>query len=543
MKFSFVLALIATLSSVQGQIITDFNVHSRDITPVVGRGYSTITGKFYTSCMSVETEQDTTVDFDVFFTEYTDSSDAAAALSGKIRQYASYDIVRDRIYGLLGSNTSPIESTWNGQAMHMLTLTMAIDRYFETIEDDGDTEIDEDALDMLETGGILEFFHACGPYYVNSLRKSSEITSMYTYYSPNMKGNVMYNYAIKQRLMGYQATRRAFAFDTNALIETVAYGLDIGAAGGILAYDSYDDFHMVMETAFESFKNPSCGVVRQIELVPYTTQDDFELAVRTARIIDVPTLDARGRQRYSRNGKEDLACNTEIEEKCTIVDGTRLKRASYTCIATCADGCNPLSTCTPMMGASYSLEMRRFNLIQNGDFLLQIDLNLRNEYLFLNKFQNCLQALMEMGDSEDQKELINKSDFTTSATVEQLRMRLAFGTVCPDSSSCSLSANTNYNNSAGYLLTQYRLHVMRYANLYVTPCLLELQGDYMGIFGGNMQFAHWTEYPACNKFECALPGHYWPPSATTCTNNTASMNSLQATVDQYCMPNLRSIVG
>mmetsp|Transcript_29491 Transcript_29491/g.67845 ORF Transcript_29491/g.67845 Transcript_29491/m.67845 type:complete len:546 (-) Transcript_29491:160-1797(-) len=537
--------LTVVFSSVaSGQVIKDFNVQKKNPSPVIGRGYSTTTGQFYSSCIDVTTALDSTADWDIFFTEYTGYWDVQTALEGKIRDTISYGLVRQRIEEKVPAVGASHNGHWNSQALHVFVATMAVDRYFENIENDGDAGFKDEIFDLLEWGNYVEFFVTCGPSYIEAVRKSSEFSSIFYYYSGQRVASPTFAYGMKKRLLGSQEdeeTRKNYAFDAGMLVENVAYGLDMDSADGYFYnYGDFDNYMGAMESAFDQFKNPRAGMAREMVIVPFTTHDDFELLSRTGMAVDILALDTEGYQRYGKDDVEDPSCKAEIKAKCDeTTGGDILTPVTLDCNAQNTD-----CTCTPddgdcsaitTVGGARSVEYRKYNIMQNSEFVLQIDSLLRDELQVVHNIRQCFNKLLGM---DGETTLINKRDLTQMTTqVKDVRMRLGLGKVCADAS-CDITADSDWSNPINWVVYKYQQQVKRYTTNFVTPCIGKLSGDAQGIWGGNLQLAHWTEFTECNKPICSLPGSYWPTggTATDCVRKTASMFALMNTIDQYCMP-------
>jgi len=170
--------LLGNISSVgaSGRTISDWRIQNRDITPVLGRGYSVATGSLQSSCLIVNERTKPSYDFDYFFTEIRSSTDTTdrSTWSEQIKLSYGYQWVKGTVDRDRKSQSESRTQTYK----HYIIATMRTERYYSSI-DEIHAELSDDARDLLQSGQYISFFQACGPNYIRSINRAAEITAIF----------------------------------------------------------------------------------------------------------------------------------------------------------------------------------------------------------------------------------------------------------------------------------------------------------------------------------------------------------------------------
>jgi len=154
--------------SVTWNTINDYRVTNKDITPVLGRGFSLNTGNVLSTCLSVNNVIPATADYEYIYSEIYDERTLWLAVEfsasrAKVTPTVAYEVELSANFNY-GTKFSE----------HFIISTMLIERYYQSVDETSSALVSY--ADALLTGGnFLQFFQACGPTFFRSIRKTAEV--------------------------------------------------------------------------------------------------------------------------------------------------------------------------------------------------------------------------------------------------------------------------------------------------------------------------------------------------------------------------------
>lgn len=484
MKFLLLTQLLNVVDLVQsaGQIVSDYRIANKDITPSIGRGYSVASGNMASLCLDVDMETDITepsFDYSYFF-NFVDEDSIS-------------DLVSENSY----SNPQALLNIQNAVAVKakrertlrvkskFVVATMEVEKYYISADE---TKINmmEDAKNLLDRSLYVQFFQVCGPSFIRSISRTCEFAATFNFKST---GDVDEVRSYVQEAAGNNITKssKANTTVTDLTINMMAYGIDIGLSNSFMARD-FDDYGTVVDAAFQSMMDPDIGVVKSIEVVPWVNNIQFQAII-----------------------KLDTSLETSQTE----------------------GGSAPIS---PFM--------RRFNLITNSEHVARLAEILRHRMRTYAMVMKCLSAVNAFPPSDNSRELMNKhaicpptGDCTyppegRSHTVFSLKEALmGHRPVNTD--------NTNTGEPA-YLIERLADNINDYLTYYMTPCLTDMTREVYGVVGGLMQTTHWIRMNGCSEVSCVFAGTKW--NGQKC-EVVAAADNMDYVVDMFCPPNLRPFNG
>jgi len=246
-----------------GRVISDWRIQSKEVTPVLGRGYSVATGNLQSSCLNVEEQTTPSYDYDYYFTEIANHEKVSInkSFSGKISSSFGYLWAKSHVDSTLETNKN------SERKKHFLIATMRTQRYYSSVDEVHST-LSADARVLLEGGQYMSFFQACGPNYIRSVRRAAEITAIFEYETNEDTANSDFESSLKLNIRGLvgdpdpsndrTTTSRNIinsALKSSLSISIRAFGLGLNNDGkSSLQARSMDDFKNVMDFAFQSMQ-------------------------------------------------------------------------------------------------------------------------------------------------------------------------------------------------------------------------------------------------------------------------------------------------
>lgn len=503
-------------------IINDVRVRNKDVTPVLGRGYSMATGEYLSICMVVSDITDPTSDYDFFFESAEKTVGGSVSYSKKVFSSASGSTVNSK-------TNSEGSNEFNYQ--HLVAI-MKSDRYYKSI-DETTAPLISLASQILSRGDVMQFFQSCGPSYIRSMRRTMELTAKFKYISNSLQ----VDRSTSEDTEGVASTfgeNKSFKFNKSVsrlYIDIFAFGMGLIARddpdASLLAKD-VDDFKRVMDTAFKSMQDPFSGMVASVELVPWTSNAAFQNALN----LDTPMSRNFYRCYRDENG------NTENR------DGVTTTCDDESDCGYAANGTAPsdLNLCR-VAGTEDALhkDLRKFNLIANAEFVARIDALIRRDATAIQVHISCISDLLMIPREYYDEELTNRrsgyydSSSVTTISVNTLTYRLLNGDsidVVPTPDSYLETPLPNDD-----LLFYKRMKLFTdYIEGFFQLCMLEMGETKYDVENGNMQLKHWTAIPKCNKIMCTLPNMEYDGS--TCVPVEEDFFYLNNRLDEYCPPEL-----
>uniref|UniRef100_A0A7S1B8A0 MACPF domain-containing protein n=1 Tax=Corethron hystrix TaxID=216773 RepID=A0A7S1B8A0_9STRA len=275
-----------------GTVITNGFQNNKDRTPILGRGYSPATGNLLGSCMEVPQATNPSYDYQYKFTEFTstrsgesDNEDFALEFAEKIGESEWRQKISSEV-------SSAIQTTVGTATLNFFMSEMEADLYYYSA-DEASIVFSSDALSLLSRGEIIGFLQGCGPYYIRSIRRVKALVTLFRSVDASSNstlapGSALFNdirlqlTSINQDADESTNSGSVKASASSLTINIFGFGLtmrDDGAVGS-LAARSIEDYAKVMDYGFNSMKNPKTGLVRSVEIYPFTANMNFQQAAK-----------------------------------------------------------------------------------------------------------------------------------------------------------------------------------------------------------------------------------------------------------------------
>uniref|UniRef100_A0A7S1BJC4 Uncharacterized protein n=1 Tax=Corethron hystrix TaxID=216773 RepID=A0A7S1BJC4_9STRA len=321
---------------------------------------------------------------------------------------------------------------------------------------------------------MCNFFQACGPSFIRSMRRSCEFSTLFDLKTEEATDTATLDYII-QSAGSSISDSTVIAESTSSedlTISMTAYGIDISSSNAFMArsFDAYGD---VLDAAFKSCMDPNVGLVKSIEVVPWVNNVQFQ---------NIAKLD------------------------------------------------RSLETGTAEQSRMLSPFLRRFNLITNAEHVGRLAEVLRHRMTTFGMVMKCLAAANAFPHLDNNRELLDKYHtcplnrstpcpaYTGQMTLFDLKEALR-----------------GIDSSGKYLIERMADNINDYIEHYMTPCLTDMTSEAFGVVGGNMQSQHWIRMDGCLEVSCVFVGVKWDPSTNKCVAD-APEDNLDYTVDRFCAP-------
>jgi len=458
-----------------GRVVSDWRIQNKEVTPVLGRGYSVATGNLQSSCLNVEEQTTPSYDYDYFFTEIANNEETSInkAFSGKISSSFGFLWAKSKVDSTLENNKD------SKQKKHFIIATMRTQRYYSSV-DEVHSELSADAKTLLESGQFMSFFQACGPNYIRSVRRAAEITAIFEYESTEGTSNSDFESSLKMDIQGLVGSRDSSNLEKSASMKVMssalkssltisvrAFGLGLNNDGASsLQARSMDDFKNVMDFAFQSMQQRGVGMVQGIEIVAWVDNPQFQVAAGLA-----------------------------------------------TTLQDCENG----------VCSTVSMELKKMNLSSNAEYVSTMNRVMRTHIDGLYNIQSCRSMLN--GYSSDQKDepLMNQRKFrdliddkgnekTSGMTVGELKVILDVNAV-----------------------KKWEEKIKNYSTYFYSPCMDALTQSIGGQKGGSSMVTPWYSLDACKDSTCTVSGAI-VNNRGECTLGEADKVAIE--MEQYCMPTL-----
>eukprot|EP00587_Corethron_hystrix_P004736 CAMPEP_0113325204 /NCGR_PEP_ID=MMETSP0010_2-20120614/17582_1 /TAXON_ID=216773 ORGANISM="Corethron hystrix, Strain 308" /NCGR_SAMPLE_ID=MMETSP0010_2 /ASSEMBLY_ACC=CAM_ASM_000155 /LENGTH=386 /DNA_ID=CAMNT_0000184891 /DNA_START=50 /DNA_END=1207 /DNA_ORIENTATION=+ /assembly_acc=CAM_ASM_000155 len=169
---------------------------------------------------------------------------------------------------------------------------MSIDKYFHTV-DETNLELNERADNLLILGDILGFIMACGPRYVRSMRRRSEVSGFFTWYSDEeTDAESVFSQKVGIGLfplfgiplpptevdLRHSEASTTWAYNDNMTIKMNAVGIDLTnvvSSSSLVATD-VESYKKAIDFFFLKMISPNVGVIFSIEVVPWVHHPTFQ---------------------------------------------------------------------------------------------------------------------------------------------------------------------------------------------------------------------------------------------------------------------------
>lgn len=484
------LLLVSFPRAMANVIISDYRIGNRDVTPVLGRGFSLATGNFQSTCLIFEGIPDPTYDLDYYFYGVESRSGFTEVTNSKISSSLNFGIVKQKMEMEYQRDVARQSTS------HFMFVVLRADRYYETV-DEGHSTLSKSASSILQNRDYVGFFQACGPAYIRSMRRSAELTAIFTYHSDSASLSAQFSLALEAELFGQSEassessslSHSQFSSSLSAEVFTYGFKAEMSRAGNFVMREPAD-FKSMISYACSSLQDVDVGLVVSVEVVPWVNNLQFQQAsgMLKSMVMEICT-DASGRE---------VTCDSETEQTVT-----RRKFGGL---------------------------MRKYFMITNSEHIVKVDEYYRTsleKILFTRKCGNALQLMPISFDNLELRSQQCPMDCSGRKTVKQLRDAL----------------NERADNGS-YLFGREMLRARDVFTNYVAPCLEALTEMVHDVENGKMQTVHWQSLEECGAFMCTLPGVLW--ERNTCVLRSMSSDAqvvadsvVMGIADEFCMPILK----
>lgn len=554
----------ASVAEAEWNILNDKRVQDKGVTPVLGRGYSITSNKFKSICLAVNAITDPTSDYDFFLLSIEGNimdGVTQAFSSGKMRQH---------------THRKKASTFVEGQHDHMAELqlkahvtfaVMKSDRYYTSI-DEAEVALIAPAVQLLARGNPVQFFQACGPNYIRSIRRNTEVMSIFVYGTMSVDTDSSMDMKITAMVSNpgggsvnrakHSRSEKRNSSASGLVIKILASGLSFAATqhaaenGGSLVARNLKDFKNVMDTCFKSMQDPYAGFVKSVELVPWTSNAAFMNVLR----IDQPMSRTLYGCYYNEAG-ETVNQFGETEDCFDGSDGTPATTCGYD--ANMRELFNEnLCQVTGTEDALHK-DIRRFNLISNAEFIARLEDRLRHDLEQMQTHRNCIQDLMSFLPEYYEQDLLNHKrpgaglGFSgPQMQVKTLLHMLIVGNAIEIPASASAYkgswVGTGVQDENNFIYMRRLVLFTDYLEGYLEPCMLALGETTYGVSMGAMQLYHWTAVSECNRIMCTLPNSLMVNGACirptfTSAQDIRELVYLNVRLEEYCPATLSGWVG
>eukprot|EP00587_Corethron_hystrix_P003806 CAMPEP_0113312208 /NCGR_PEP_ID=MMETSP0010_2-20120614/9127_1 /TAXON_ID=216773 ORGANISM="Corethron hystrix, Strain 308" /NCGR_SAMPLE_ID=MMETSP0010_2 /ASSEMBLY_ACC=CAM_ASM_000155 /LENGTH=499 /DNA_ID=CAMNT_0000167981 /DNA_START=282 /DNA_END=1781 /DNA_ORIENTATION=- /assembly_acc=CAM_ASM_000155 len=442
------------------------------------------------------------------------------------------------------TNGTATENESKERHIHFIVAVMQAEKYYTSI-DETKASIIPEMSSMLIKADLIQFYQACGPNYIRSIRRASELTSMFIYISQSTAADSTFSRdvnRVSKLNQGYTRSKkkeiRSNSNVNSMIIKVFGYGLGVEISSAeedgkmSLVPAGMDDFARVMNTGFAAMVNPLCGMVRNVEIVPWASNAAFQNTIQ----LDLPI--SRSTYQCLRNSAGQTV---DVNGTTTICfDGTGDTDASTCGYTDGGDTENFDPRKCRVTGSEDALhkDLRKFNLIANAEFIVRMNQIIRNKIYRNELHMKCINQLFKVPPNKMTNRLMNHrlgfyfNNLQIIMTPKMLLFKLLYGdSVNGTESDYTLAANPETiisNDPIRYLFARKLEEISMLISNYFTPCVLKLSEMRNNIESANLQMTHWTRVPQCNKISCTLPNTFYVPDpdldATAVINITQSVN-------------------
>lgn len=523
--------------------------------PDLGRGYSTTTNTFLSSCLNVHgSVHEDSYNYEYYFTDFTrgDEETSRNMLSGKISKSFGYK----KIKAVLASNKK-YENKVTGKKKYSVAVTMRIERNFASLYETSNSDnegssnsafvsIDPHAVEMIESGEFINFFMACGPSYVRSIHRAQEITAILSFEATERSEAQSFSDALRLFALGNRGAHQPSSlpsaasgirtfdfitfdamdpnFDDNDIksslsIEILGFGLGLNSnSKETLVATSLDDFNRVMKFGFDSMAKSNStqdtndhagighdiGMISEIEIAPWVDSAEF------LRIIDVEsdTIMISTPRALVENSAQDGTCSADY-----------LLADNYGKCCEIQEIVNVTSTgeirCESKQAASPII--MKENLAINAEFVSMLGASAREKLRSISTLGQCAQQLRVFPKHYDYTFLQSSSNagyddsLEMSYTVKELK--------------AALDPNADLS-----ILSMVADEIDEYFEMFYYPCLSALYGVRLGK-DEAADSSYFMVQPWYNLEECKNPTCFDPSMAWDRKNGGGCVEGILARTD------------
>ncbi len=360
---------------------------------------------------------------------------------------------------------------------------MKIERYYSSIREEN-TNLTDDAAELLDKEDYIGFFKACGPNYVRGIRRKQEVSATFKFETTSMETAKEFASSL-EKLDGPTSSESA-AEEYSSVTETMeikitGFGLGLTEEGSSsLIATSLQEFEKVMMFAYQTMtSNKSAhhiGMIYGVELVPYAENPSFQVAAKIPdESVEIPLSLALVPKAYRIADKTDMVFVIDERDQFACRVGTHvIDKFGYCCETTqlydyaTAKYTVPVEdlqldvlACRPIRAVERSV--MKDNMSANGEFVARIDSTLRLKMNTLSTLERCISILSGYPSRLD-KHLVqphtDKFGINQAEKISVYEMKKA------------LDPKGDY-----YLIRHLSQEIDEFVEMYYSPCLAAVFGS------------------------------------------------------------------
>mmetsp|Transcript_16569 Transcript_16569/g.37235 ORF Transcript_16569/g.37235 Transcript_16569/m.37235 type:complete len:747 (+) Transcript_16569:133-2373(+) len=477
-SFSFAISIFYWQHvQILGEIVREGGILDKDVVPIIGRGYSTISGDFFSTCVSGIESNDPTYDYDFKFIE--ERSEYMYR-----RLFTSTELGSDVIRNTL--DDSKRRASVVNEISHSISATMSMNKYYGSLKEQESTKISDDALSLLAQNDFIGFIQACGPAYIRTINRLSDVIVLFVYRAGSTEKKRIISETIK-RSASTDEEPKAESNNIFQDVETVisARGLSsdnrMVLSGNNLRINTRKEFIAALNFAYDAMLNPNSGVVKSVEIVSWTTNINFlhgikmDVELQLARCVD--------------NFNNEIDCNSDgVTSRTNVLTSTETKKILF---------------------------------LVNAEHITAVDRKLSEKMHAVQKLIQCIGRLHSLGASSC---LVNSFETRNSVTVDQLLVQLTQG------------------DENGESVVNRKIRELNdFLTYYYGPCLARLASEDASFPSGTLFTNHWLDTEECSDITCAMEGTVYDTVTGFCRFEERNETSTQFLIDSYCMPQVENV--
>ena len=268
--------------------ISDVRIRDPDMALFIGRGFSMASFSVVSTCLKSTEKTQPTYNYEYDTYDVEENGHVSSSSGGSLSASLGYSFVKATI-----SDSFSDSKVSKKKSRHVITV-MKMERYYSSM-DDSTATFSSGAQDLLDQGDTIGFFQACGSGYIRTIRRTAEITAVFSLTSESDKELSESALALSMSLkgwgagmgaggsldLGHKSNSKKSSVKTETTILIRAYGLGLNSNGSdTLVAKNIEDYHNVIAFAFRSMHNDEVGVVQGIEVVNWVNCLQFQQAVK-----------------------------------------------------------------------------------------------------------------------------------------------------------------------------------------------------------------------------------------------------------------------
>ena len=403
--------------------------------------------------------------------------------------------------------------------MRMITASMKIQRYYSSVREEL-SPLSEDALTLLDSQDYIGFFKSCGPNYVQSIRRTQELTAIFKFTASGTAVTTEFSASIKgegarRSISASVSSNSKFSSAKSSLkIIILGFGLGLNNEGSsTLVSTSLEEYNEVMKFGFISFTQSedshNIGMVYGIEIVPWVDNTAFQVASKLldeeVEIALPRSLIPKALMRASGEESTGFTNNADSRGAHRCKEGIHhIDKYGYCCEVSSLfntatqeyteedqDIAESANVCMPVRKLDKSVVKN--NMSNNGEFVAHLDSIIRYRLNQIFTLEKCLTSINSYDSTYDMYILKAQDSVKYDATIEAkytvLDLKMA------------LDPAKDYG-----LLKSLGNELDEFVEMYYSPCVAALFGTNIGsnpdVEPQYFLAYRWLTHDACAHLSC-----------------------------------------